>query len=129
MLEHIPVRVHGISQIAALNRTPDRLAVEADEHSRRRAEEDRWRLGLHAVDVPRPDLAAVETGKQAVECDDALGLRHGLLELAEDFAQRVAAQRTEVRLGDRERREAHEPFRNGDGRRRGDLDGAEHRLV
>ena len=48
VLEQIPVGVDGELEVVVLDRTPDRIAVEVDEHRRRRAVEDHRRIGLHA---------------------------------------------------------------------------------
>ena len=61
VLEEIPVGVDRRLQIVLLDRRPDRIAVDVDEHRRRLAEEDRRRIGLHAVHVLRNDLARVDS--------------------------------------------------------------------
>ena len=75
VLKEIPVGVDGELEIVVLDRAPDRIAVEVDEDRRRRAVEDRRRIGLHAVDVLRDDLALVEARQHAIERDHQRALR------------------------------------------------------
>ena len=130
MLEEIPVGVDGRLQIVLRDRAPDRLAVDVDEHRGRLAEEDRRRIGLHALDVLRDDLARVDVGQHAVERDHALVERASTSSIsADDLRDLIRCKRREVGLGNLQLREAHQPLVE---RHLGvgfHLDGAERRLV
>ena len=86
MLEQIPVGVDRILQVVARDRAPDRVAVDVDDHRRRLAEEHRRRIGLHAFDVLRDDLALVDARQHAVERNHAIVLRDALGDLGDDLA-------------------------------------------
>ena len=94
VLEQIPVRVDRVLEVVLLDRAPDRLAVEIDDHGGRLAEEDRRRIGLHALDVLRDDLALVEVGQHPIERDHAFVVGNGRVDRRRHLARPAPSARS-----------------------------------
>ena len=112
VLEEVPVRVDGVLQVVLLDRAPDRVAVDVDEHGRRLAEEDRRRIGLHALDVLREDLALVDVRPAPGRARSRVPPSGTALTIfGDDLPHLVLAERREVRLRERHVGEADQARR------------------
>ena len=114
-------------QLVPLDRTPDRVAVEADEDGGPRAREDDWRIAFHTLDVLRNDLALVDSGQHAVEGDHPIVLRDRIGDLGDDLLHLRFVERREIRVGDLEHREIDQAFADRDFRARLGLQRPVHR--
>ena len=74
VLEQIPVGVQGIAEVDVLDRAPDRVAVEVDQHRRRRRREHQRRIGLDALGLLHLQRAVRRVGEEPVEVEHPLVL-------------------------------------------------------
>ena len=128
MLEQVPVRIDRELEIDALDRAPDRVAVDVHEHAPAvLLKKIARRIGLDALDVLAEDLARVDVwpARDRARSPGPRGER--LVDLLA-IAAIDPSQRREVGLRDLEVREADEPLGERDLRVGVDLDGAEGRL-
>jgi hypothetical protein len=99
VLEEIPVGVDGVPEIHLLDRTPDRISVQVDEHGGRGRPENLRRVGLDALDVLHLQRTVAHVRHQPVQVEHALALGERL-HLANDGLHLIGRERLEVELGD-----------------------------
>src|SRR5262249_14723813 len=114
ILKEIPVRIDGELQVIVLNRTPNRLTVEADQNRRRAAHENlRW-IGFQTFDILGGDSALIDQGQDAVEPNRAIVIGDGLIDLSDNLLRLFLGQRLKVCLRDLDRGKLYQSLSQGD---------------